>query len=93
MYYKIDRQYSEIYSSDYIQFFFPFGSWNQGIIVFLDDVDQLYSHNETITVEEYLREINLWNSHVEWEETDENVYYFCAWGDVRELNASSELLS
>ena len=81
---QIDR----VQDSCYVNFKFCYGSWNQGIIVFADDVDELYYNSELVTLEEYLKHILLWNKYIEYEELDDNTYYYRAWGDSRVSDSS-----
>lgn len=86
VYYNL--QNGQIRSSRYVDFKFRYGSWNQGIIVFTDDVDELYYNFEPVTLEEYLKHILLWNKYIEYEELDDNTYYYRAWGDSRVSDSS-----
>lgn len=77
------------FTSHYVKFYFRYGSWDQCVVVLLDNPDELQDNGENVTVEEFLRNaVNIWNKYLQYEELNENVYYYRARGDVRESDSS-----
>jgi len=75
----------------YVNFVISHSVDDQGVVVFLGYVNDLWRNSEKVTLEEFILKMN-YGKYVETEELSENTYYYRVWGDPHVLDSSTDTL-